>query len=1031
MKAQIRTENISLKTYPFFDAAPVPEFGRLYPYNRFDGYSSQGTDQAWEMVVMENDFIKLWINPAVGGKIWGAIEKSTGKEFIYFNHVVKFRDVAMRGPWTSGGLENNIGIIGHSPSCSAPVDYFTRENTDGSVSCFLGATDWPSRTRWMVEVHLDPEALFFETRTSWFNNSPLEQAYYSWSNAGIKTTGELQYIFPGHKHLGHDGSAHDWPVDDQGRDLSFYNNNDFGHYKSYHVAGAYNDFWGCYWHADRFGMAHYADYQDKPGKKIWIWGLSRYGMLWEDLLTDNDGQYTEVQSGRMYNQSISSSSKTPFKHRAFPPYTADRWSECWFPVPGMNGLTFTCPEVSFFYNSKACALQVTANKTLQGRVRIEDGKHVLQEPVQLQALQGFTVTLPADFNAEALKLSFNGHLLYDAVEQQTVLQRPFEISKDFDHQSVQGLYYQGREWERQRFFDWAIAKYEASLALDPNFIPALNALAGLHTRSMLYGPAQVLLLRVLSIDAYDAPANYLYGLVCQQLAKPADAKEAFAIAGLSPAHRGAACTELAKMLISEQQYVKAIACLEKALAATNDNRHALHLLAIAWRKKHEASQAQTVLQQLLLTDPLDHLARFELQLLHASASANRWNEQVNGELAYETYIELAAFYQSIQCLQEAITILSSAAPQAMVLCWKAWLYAQAGMDAPAEECLSAALALSPEFVFPFRAEDANALQWARTRRNSWLLDYYLALVYLQLMRWEEARALLSACGNAPDFYPFYLVRARQVPETTASDLAYAVSHAPDEWRPALQQSKFYEELEQWPAATAAVEALYRQHPGNYYLGLQLAKCFLKTGRFAEGISLLESLVVLPNEGASEGRNVWRETNLLAAIDAIVAKEWNQALAFIAAARTWPENLGVGKPFDVDERLEDFLVYYCSIFIHEKDTAIYADRIMSFRDAQTPFAYGSNDFFTIYLSALNGKPTGGLLEAWKLQCKDPLPLRWVEAFLDNDLGMMQQLEQARQQAPIALPYEIPYVDREFFFVKMLYKLNILEPVIRNK
>ncbi len=326
MKAQIRTENIPLKTYPFSDPAPVPEFGRLYPYNRFDGYTSEGTDQGWEMIVMENDFIKLWINPSVGGKIWGAIEKSTGKEFIYFNHVVKFRDVAMRGPWTSGGLENNIGIIGHSPSCSAPVDHYTRENSDGSVSCFIGATDWPSRTRWTVEVYLHPEASFFETRTSWFNNSLLEQAYYSWSNAGIKTAGDLQYIFPGHKHLGHDGSAHDWPVDDQGRDLSFYNNNNFGHYKSYHVTGAYNDFWGCYWHADRFGMAHFADYDDKPGKKIWIWGLSRYGMLWEDLLTDNDGQYTEVQSGRMFNQSISSSSKTPFKHRAFPPYTADRWT---------------------------------------------------------------------------------------------------------------------------------------------------------------------------------------------------------------------------------------------------------------------------------------------------------------------------------------------------------------------------------------------------------------------------------------------------------------------------------------------------------------------------------------------------------------------------------------------------------------------------------------------------------------------------------------------------------------------------------
>lgn len=59
---------------------------------------------------MENDSIKLWINPDVGGKVWGAIKKSAGKEFIYFNHSAKFRDVAMRGPWTSGrGYGNKYG----------------------------------------------------------------------------------------------------------------------------------------------------------------------------------------------------------------------------------------------------------------------------------------------------------------------------------------------------------------------------------------------------------------------------------------------------------------------------------------------------------------------------------------------------------------------------------------------------------------------------------------------------------------------------------------------------------------------------------------------------------------------------------------------------------------------------------------------------------------------------------------------------------------------------------------------------------
>ena len=65
----------------------------------------------WKVVTLENDYIKLWVLPEVGGKVWGAIEKSTGEEFLYKNEVLKFRNIAMRGPWTSGGIEFNFGII--------------------------------------------------------------------------------------------------------------------------------------------------------------------------------------------------------------------------------------------------------------------------------------------------------------------------------------------------------------------------------------------------------------------------------------------------------------------------------------------------------------------------------------------------------------------------------------------------------------------------------------------------------------------------------------------------------------------------------------------------------------------------------------------------------------------------------------------------------------------------------------------------------------------------------------------------------
>ena len=332
-KSTIREFKKVFKTYPYSDPNPIPTMGKIYPYYRFDGFTDKPINKEWKVIELENDFIKVMIMPEIGGKIWTAIEKSTGKAFIYNNQVVKFRDVAMRGPWTSGGIEANYGIIGHTPAVASPVDYLTRENPDGSVSCFIGVLDLLTRTPWRFEINLPKDKAYFTTTSFWYNATPIEQPYYSWMNVGLKAKGNLQFIYPGTHYIGHDGEYFDWPEHrPSGKDISYYENNNFGGYKSYHVVGKYTDFFGAYWHDEDFGMGRYSSHDDKAGKKIWIWGLSQQGMIWEKLLTDNDGQYVEVQSGRLFNQAAERSTFTPFKHRGFAPYQSDTWTEYWFPV---------------------------------------------------------------------------------------------------------------------------------------------------------------------------------------------------------------------------------------------------------------------------------------------------------------------------------------------------------------------------------------------------------------------------------------------------------------------------------------------------------------------------------------------------------------------------------------------------------------------------------------------------------------------------------------------------------------------------
>src|SRR5690606_13427291 len=73
---------------------------------------------------------------------------------------------------------------------------------------------------------------------------------------------------------------------------------------------------------------------------------------------------------------------------------------------------------------------------------------------------------------------------------------------------------------------------------------------------------------------------------------------------------------------------------------------------------------------------------------------------------------------------------------------------------------------------------------------------------------------------------------------------------------------------------------------------------------------LNKLYILPFEGSSEGRDIYERATILSAIKLIRSKQYKSALIKIDASRAWPENLGVGKPYDVDERIQDYLKAYC-------------------------------------------------------------------------------------------------------------------------
>ena len=903
-KATVTEEYVEMKTYPFSDPDPVPAPGRIYPYFYFNGYTSIPVIQRWKMVVLENDYIKVYVCPDIGGKVWGAIEKSTGNEFLYLNSVVKFRDVAMRGAWTSGGLEYNFGDIGHIPTCATPVDYFVIENPDGSVSCVTGAIDLPSGTRWNVEIILRPGEAFFETKATWYNGTSLPVTYYQWMNAAAKASGDLEFIYPGSKQIGHGGEAGDWPVSD-GRNLSYYANNNFGSYKSYHVINSYSDYFGGYWHDDDFGFGHWSTYDDKPGKKLWIWGLSRQGMIWESLLTDNDGQYIEFQAGKLFNQAAESSTKTPFKHREFAPHDADVMNEIWFPLKGTKGMVAASRDgvLNVERAMDTTRIILSALKDIDDEIKVfVDGELVLSERAKLKPLELYLGEIIMDEEKELEVILGDRKLVYNSVG--TIIDRPVAANPDFDPTGAYGLYIKSLELEKQRRYPEALESYFSVVEMDPGFLPALNRIALGYYRQMKYDLANKYIMRALGIDTYDGEANYYLGLISSKLGNVNTAKSGFSIAMSSVGYRSAAAAEIARIFLREGDYSKALEYAEKAMRFNQGNLDAMETIVIAYRKTGEADIARLVLEQMARLDETSHFVRFESYLINpAEETLETFNYYIRNELPYQSYLDLAVRYYNLGCNDEALKVLKLAPKQPLVGLWLAFLE-----DENMEDQVEYLLASDPLFVFPYRVETAGLLLELTQKIDHWIPKYYLALIYWNMGREEEAVSLFRDCGKEPDFAPFYLARARLtgLPDEKLADLKRAVELAPHDWRSALALSKWYLDQNDGMNAIKIIEPFVPLFPEQPAIGVCYAEVLNSLGSYEKSVEFLEDYNVLPGEGATVAMDYYHEACLQAAFRSFENNDTVNSLAYILKAKRWPENLGAGKPYDVDERLEDFM-----------------------------------------------------------------------------------------------------------------------------
>ena len=986
--SSIKESSKTFRTYPFSDPNPIPSKSLIYPYFRFDGFANKPVDKQWKVVELENQYIKLMVLPEIGGKIWSAWEKSTGLPFIYNNQVIKFRDVAMRGPWTSGGIEPNYGIIGHTPNCATPVDYRIENKPDGSVSCYVGTYDKLTQTFWTIEINLPSDKAYFTTRSTWHNGNHLEQPYYTWMNVGMPAKGNLEFVFPGTRYIGHEGEYASWKINEENKkNISFYEQNNFGTYKSYHVFGSYTDFFASFYHDQNFGMGHFSLYDEKPGKKIWIWGLSRQGMIWENLLSDIDGQYVEVQSGRLFNQSSEGSIYTPFKHRGFTPYATDVWTEYWFPIKGTKGVVKADPYGSLNLKAEDGYLKwlFSPLQTLNETLTISSGdKKIIERKISFTPLQIYKDSIQWSGDLKEIAVVIGDTFTYDANPAADSLSRPVALPADYKWDTPYALYTLGKGALQTRDYIKAENKFLECLSKDPHFLPALTEMSFLQLRKMNYEKARELAMKALSINTYDPAANFAYGLANVETNHIVDAKEAFGVASASTEYRSASYTELAKLYFRENQLKKSFDYAQKAISEHPKNIDAWQIIATIHRVQGEKEKAVSSFTQIVEINPLSHFVNAEKAFWNMS-SVQDFTKQISQEMTDEVFLNLADWYLTINRYQDALMILRQAPQQAEILYWQAYLEKK-NNDASYSSVLAQADQSSTTLIFPYRVHAADVMAWATQNSTSWKPKYFLALIHWNAGNIDKTKELFQQCGN-PEFTPFYAAKASLFPADEEQNLIKASQLEKNEWRYGKLLVNHYLNTGNHQKALVIAIDYQKRFSNNDGLTFLLAKCYLLNKQYTSSLRILTGKTFLPNEGATEGRQLYRESLLMMAFENMEKGKYTQAISNIEKARLWPENLGVGKPYDsdIDDRFERFLNAVCLEKMKKKSEA---DKIYSSLHTEKTMISNANLLVNAFALRKSGMEENGLklLEQWKEKSSDKTVPNWcIQVYKQNAQG----------------------------------------------
>lgn len=341
--------SLSIETYDYKAGfVPTEPDDDIYPYPRLN-FSHVGppTLQEYRAIVLENDYVRLTILPELGGRLYGWLDKMTGRELLYQNPVIKPTSWGYRQWWlAAGGIEWSFPVEEHGLNEWQPWQTtIAATPTQATVTVSSVEMQTGMTVRVSMTLHRDHAYLLLQPAVR--NGTEERHTYQFWLNAMItlgdnRVSSETRFILPADRVLMHStgdegmppaGSVMGWP-NHAGRDMSLYGN--WSGWLSYFVPEVHSGFTAVYDPEADQGIVRIYDPGVTAGTKIFgPAGLSP--TLW----TDGNSNYVELWSG---------ATATFWDDAILDPGQAVGWTEYWYPAHGLGHITFA---------NRAAALRLT------------------------------------------------------------------------------------------------------------------------------------------------------------------------------------------------------------------------------------------------------------------------------------------------------------------------------------------------------------------------------------------------------------------------------------------------------------------------------------------------------------------------------------------------------------------------------------------------------------------------------------------------------------------------------------------------